>query len=302
VAPPFRVTVIHNRGMTSEAGFSEERSAEVVTASFAGTPDPRLRRVMQSLVRHLHAFVKDVELTEADWAAAIAFLTATGQKCDAVRQEFVLLSDVLGVSMLVETINHRAGGATESTVLGPFHMVESPPRKLGDTISLDGKGEPCLVTGRVTGPDGEPLAGASVDVWQASEDGFYDVQQPGIQPASNLRGLFTAAADGTFWFRTVVPRHYPIPDDGPVGELLSATGRHPYRPAHIHFLVGADGHQPVTTHLFVAGTPYLDSDAVFGVKDSLVRDFPIVDDAERAAEVGLPNPFRTVHFDVVLRR
>jgi catechol 1,2-dioxygenase len=302
VAPLFRVTVIHNRGMTSEAGFSEERSAGVVAASFDGTPDPRLRQVMQSLVRHLHAFVKDVELTEAEWAAAIAFLTATGQKCDDVRQEFVLLSDVLGVSMLVETINHRAGGATESTVLGPFHMVESPARELGATVSLDGKGEPCLVTGRVTGPDGEPLGGASVDVWQASEDGFYDVQQPGIQPESNLRGLFTAAADGTFWFRTVMPRHYPIPDDGPVGELLRATGRHPYRPAHIHFLVGADGYQPVTTHQFVAGTPYLDSDAVFGVKESLVREFESVDDPERAAEVGLPNPFRTVHFDVVLRR
>lgn len=288
--------------MTSDVGFSEERSADVVAASFDGTPDPRLRRVIQSLIRHLHAFVKDVELTDAEWAAAIAFLTATGQKCDAVRQEFVLLSDVLGVSMLVETINHRAGGATESTVLGPFHMVESPPRELGDSISLDGKGEPCLVTGRVTGPDGEPLGGASVDVWQASEDGFYDVQQPGIQPESNLRGLFPAAADGTFWFRTVLPRYYPIPDDGPVGGLLGATGRHPYRPAHIHFLVAADGYRPVTTHLFVAGTPYLDSDAVFGVKDSLVREFPVVDDPGRAAEVGLPNPFRTVHFDVVLRR
>jgi protocatechuate 3,4-dioxygenase beta subunit len=286
----------------TEGGFSEERSAEVVAASFDGTPDPRLRRVMQSLVRHLHAFVKDVELTEAEWAAAIAFLTATGQKCDAVRQEFVLLSDVLGVSMLVETINHRAGGATESTVLGPFHMVESPPRELGASVSLDGKGEPCLVTGRITGPAGEPLAGASVDVWQASEDGFYDVQQPGIQPESNLRGLFTASADGSFCFCTVVPRHYPIPDDGPVGGLLRATGRHPYRPAHIHFLVAAEGYQPVTTHLFVAGTPYLDSDAVFGVKDSLVRDFVNVDDPERAAEVGLPNPFCTVHFDVVLRR
>jgi protocatechuate 3,4-dioxygenase beta subunit len=181
-------------------------------------------------------------------------------------------------------------------------MVDSPPRELGDSISLDGKGEPCLVTGRVTGPDGEPLPGASVDVWQASEDGFYDVQQPEIQPESNLRGLFTAAADGTFWFRTVVPRYYPIPDDGPVGGLLRATGRHPYRPAHIHFIVAADGYQPVTTHLFVADTPYLDSDAVFGVKESLVRDFPVVDDPERAAEFGLPNPFRAVHFDVVLRR
>ena len=282
--------------------FSEERSADVVARSFDGAPDPRLRRIMQSLVQHLHAFVKDVELTEAEWAQAIAFLTETGHRCDDVRQEFVLLSDVLGVSMLVETINHRAAGATESTVLGPFHVVESPRRELGDSVSLAGQGEPCLVTGRVTGPDGEPVGGAAVDVWQADDEGFYDVQRPGVIPEANLRGLFTAAADGTFWFRTVVPRHYPIPDDGPAGRLLRATGRHPYRPAHIHFIVAAEGYQPVTTHLFVAESPYLESDAVFGVKDSLVRQFPVVDDAERAAEVGLPNPFRTVHFEVRLRR
>jgi protocatechuate 3,4-dioxygenase beta subunit len=281
--------------------FSEERSAEVVAGSFDGTPDPRLRRIMQSLVRHLHAFVKDVELTEVEWTQAIAFLTATGQRCDDVRQEFVLLSDVLGISMLVETINHRAAGATESTVLGPFHVAESPRRALGESVSLDGKGEPCLVTGRVTGPDGESVGGATIDVWQANEEGFYDVQRPGEIPRANLRGLFTAADDGTFWFRTVVPRHYPIPEDGPVGALLRATGRHPFRPAHIHFIVGAEGYQAVTTHLFVADSPYLDSDAVFGVKDSLVRHFPVVDDPERAAEVGLPNPFRTVHFEVRLR-
>ena len=282
--------------------FSEERSAEVVAGSFDGTPDPRLRRIMQSLVQHLHAFVKDIELTEAEWAQAIAFLTETGHRCDDVRQEFVLLSDVLGVSMLVETINHRAAGATESTVLGPFHVVESPRRALGDSVSLTGKGEPCLVTGRVTGPDGEPVGGAAVDVWQADDEGYYDVQRPGVIPEAHLRGLFTAADDGTFWFRTVVPRHYPIPDDGPVGKLLRATGRHPYRPAHIHFIVAAEGYEPVTTHLFVAESRYLESDAVFGVKDSLIRQFPVVDDPERAAEVGLPNPFRTVHFEVRLRR
>jgi protocatechuate 3,4-dioxygenase beta subunit len=283
--------------------FTEERSAEVVAASFAGTPDPRLRQLLTSLVQHLHAFVKDVELTEEEWGAAIAFLTRTGQMSDDVRQEVILLSDVLGVSMLVETINHRTGGtSTESTVLGPFHMVESPPRELGADIALDGKGEPCLVTGRVTGPDGEPLAGALVDVWQANDDGFYDVQQPGVQPERNLRGLFTADGDGRFWFRSIVPRHYPIPDDGPVGELLAATARHPNRPAHVHFLVTAPGHRPVTTHLFVAGDRYLHSDAVFGVKESLIREFPVVDDPARAAEVGLPNPFRTVHFDVGLLR
>jgi protocatechuate 3,4-dioxygenase beta subunit len=283
--------------------FSEERSAEVVAASFAGASDARLREVMTSLVHHLHAFVAEVELTEQEWGTAVDFLTRTGQLCDGSRQEFILLSDVLGVSMLVETINHRTGGrSTESTVLGPFHMVESPPRALGADIALDGKGEPCLVTGQVTGPDGEPLPGALVDVWQANEDGFYDVQQPGVQPERNLRGLFTADAQGRFWFRSIVPRYYPIPADGPVGELLAATGRHPNRPAHVHFIVTAPGHRTVTTHLFVDDSPYLDSDAVFGVKESLVRPFPLVDDPARAAEVGLPTPFRTVHFDVALLR
>ena len=282
--------------------FSEERSAEVVAASFEGA-DPRLRDVLTSLVYHVHAFVKDVELTEEEWAAAIGFLTRTGHMCDDVRQEFILLSDVLGVSMLVETVNHRTGGtATESTVLGPFHEVASPPRALGDDIALDGKGTRCLVEGRVTGPDGEPVAGANVDVWQANEDGFYDVQQPGVQPELNLRGLFTADANGHYYFRSVVPRHYPIPDDGPVGDLLAATGRHPYRPAHLHFIVTAPGYRPVTTHAFVASSPYLDSDAVFGVKESLVRDVVQVDDPARAAELGLPNPFAHLAFDVTLLR
>ena len=267
--------------------FSEGRSGEVVAASFDGAPDDRLRRVMQSLVLHLHAFVKDVELTEEEWAAAIGFLTRTGHMSDDVRQGFILLSDVLGVSMLVETINHRSGGAsTEQTVLGPFHMVESPPRELGDDINLQGTGEPCRVEGRVTGVDGAPVRGASVDVWQANAEGFYDVQQPGVQPERNLRGLFTADADGRFWFRSIVPKSYPIPADGPVGDLLSRTARHPHRPAHLHFLVSAPGYLPVTTHAFMAGSPYLDSDAVFGVKESLVRE--IVDG--------------TLTFDITLKR
>jgi catechol 1,2-dioxygenase len=289
--------------MSDRELFSEERSAEVVAASFADTPDPRLRQVLTSLVHHLHAFVKDVELSEEEWGFAIDFLTRTGHMSNEVRQEFILLSDVLGVSMLVETINHRTGGtSTESTVLGPFHMVESPVRELGADIALDGKGTPCLVSGQVTGPDGEPLAGASVDVWQTNEDGFYDVQQPDIQPPGNLRGLFTADEQGRFWFRSVVPRYYPIPDDGPVGQMLSATARHPNRPAHLHFIVAAAGYRPVTTHVFVADSPYLDSDAVFGVKESLIRDVPEVDDPARAAEVGLANPFRTLTFDLSLLR
>jgi protocatechuate 3,4-dioxygenase beta subunit len=289
--------------MSDRQLFTEEGSAEVVAASFANTPDPRLRKVLTSLVQHLHAFVKDVELTEEEWGFAIDFLTRTGHMSNEVRQEFILLSDVLGISMLVETINHRTGGtSTESTVLGPFHMVESPKRELGDDINLDRKGTPCLVSGRVTGPEGEPLAGASVDVWQTNEDGFYDVQQPDIQPPGNLRGLFTTDDDGRFWFRSVVPRYYPIPDDGPVGQLLAATGRHPNRPAHLHFIVAAPGYRPVTTHVFVADSPYLDSDAVFGVKESLIREVPEVDDPARAAEVGLANPFRTLTFDLTLLR
>lgn len=281
--------------------FTEERSAALVAASLIATGNERLRTILGSFVEHMHAFVKDVELTEAEWETAIDFLTRTGQTCTPTRQEFILLSDVLGVSMLVETINHRTGGsATESTVLGPFHMVRSPVRQLGDKIAVDGSGTPCLVTGQVTGPGGEPLAEASVDVWQANDEGFYDVQQPDVQPAGNLRGLFTTDADGRFWFRSVVPRYYPIPDDGPVGDLLAATGRHPFRPAHLHFLVQCADYLPVTTHVFVADSPYLDSDAVFGVKESLIAEVPEVDDPHRAREFGMPNPFRALTFGIAL--
>ncbi|GAA4719583.1 dioxygenase family protein [Phytohabitans rumicis] len=270
-----------------------------VADSFRDAPDERLRTVLASLVTHLHAFVGEVRPTLAEWEAAIGFLTATGQACTDTRQEFILLSDVLGVSTLVEAVNSRPGG-TESTVLGPFHVVASPPRANGDSIDLVGRGEPCLVTGVVRGADGVPLPGASVDVWQCDQDGFYDVQVPDAQPAGNGRGLFTTDADGRFRFRTVVPSHYPIPTDGPVGQLLRATGRHPYRPAHIHLIGAAQGHLPVTTHVFVAGGPYLDSDAVFAVKPSLVREFTRVDDPDRAAEAGLPSPFWYVEFDIVL--
>ena len=282
--------------------FTEETATGAVEASFEGAADPRLREVLGSLVRHLHGFVREVEPTFEEWERAIGFLTATGQKCDDTRQEFILLSDVLGVTMLVDAINHRtASEATDSTVLGPFHMVASPLRELGDTIDLVAGGEPCVVTGRVLSLDGSPLAGALVDVWQADDHGFYDVQQPGTQPEGNGRGLFTCDDDGRFWFCTVTPSPYPIPTDGPVGALLTATGRHPYRPAHIHFIVAADGHLPVTTHAFVAGSPYLDSDAVFAVKQRLIRDFAKVDDHGEAAAYGVEAPFRHAHFDVVLQ-
>ena len=272
-----------------------------VVRSWSGTPDPRLREVMTSLTRHLHAFVEEVGLSQQEWERAVDYLTRVGQACDEVRQEFILLSDVLGVSMLVDEINHGTpAGATESTVLGPFHVVDSPPRALGDDISLDGVGDPVVVAGRVRDLEGRTVPGASLDVWQASADGFYDVQQPGLQPQRNLRGLFTADDEGRYWFRTVLPKWYPIPDDGPVGDLLAATGRHPNRPAHVHVIAGAAGHSPLTTHVFLAGSPWLDSDAVFGVKDSLVREVLEVDDAQRAASYGVSAPFRLLEFDVVL--
>ncbi|MFE9764234.1 intradiol ring-cleavage dioxygenase [Streptomyces sp. NPDC005808] len=272
-----------------------------VVDSFQRTADPRLHELLTALTRHLHDFVRETEPTMQEWERAIGFLTATGQMSSDTRQEFILLSDVLGISMLVETINgHRDPGATESTVLGPFHMTQSPVRELGANIDLVGSGEPCVVRGRVLSADGTPLPGAVLDVWQADPEGFYDVQRPDIQPAGNGRGLFTADAEGRFWFRTCLPSPYPIPTDGPVGELLKATDRHPYRPAHIHFIASAAGHAPVTTHIFVAGSAYLDSDAVFAVKESLVQDFAETDDPSLAREFGVANPFRYTHFDLVL--
>ncbi|MEW2806109.1 intradiol ring-cleavage dioxygenase [Streptomyces massasporeus] len=276
---------------------------EQALASLRGTADPRLRELLTGLVRRLHDFARETRLTQEEWERAIAFLTATGRMCTDTRQEFILLSDVLGLSMLVETLSgDHAAGATESTVLGPFHMTESPVRALGDDIDLVGGGEKCVVSGRVRSADGTPLPGAVVDVWQADDKGFYDVQQPGVQPAGNGRGLFTADAEGRFWFRTCVPAAYPIPTDGPVGGLLRATGRHPYRPAHIHFIAAAEGHTPVTTHIFVAGGDYLDSDAVFAVKRSLVQDFAETDDPSLAREFGVANPFRHARFDLVLEQ
>jgi hydroxyquinol 1,2-dioxygenase len=281
--------------------FTEENTTAAVVASFDDTPDERTRELLQTLVPHLHAFVREARPTLSEWEAAINFLTRTGQLCDDTRQEFILLSDVLGVSMLVETINGQEEG-TESTVLGPFHVGESPRRELGDSIDRLGGKVPCVVIGRVLDPAGDAVPGATVDVWQCTEDGFYDVQQPDVQPPGNGRGLFTTGADGGFRFRTVVPSHYPIPTDGPVGELLAASQRHAYRPAHIHFIVGADGHRTLTTHIFVAGGPYLESDAVFAVKTSLVREFVEITDPAEAEKHGVSSPFRLAEIDLVLER
>jgi len=283
--------------------FTEETAADAVIESFAPDTSPRLREILVSLVGHLHAFARDVELTIPEWEKAVDFLTRTGHKSDDERQEFILLSDVLGLSMLVETISNRKFGvATESTVLGPFHVVESPVRALGDNIDLVGTGTPCVVTGRVVSTDGTPLPGAAIDVWQANDQGFYDVQQPEVQPRTNGRGLFTADENGEFWFRTIVPSYYPIPTDGPVGELLVATGRHAFRPAHIHFIVTAPGHRDLTTHIFVAGSEYIESDTVFAVKKSLVVDFEEVTDPALAEKWHVGKvPFRHADVDIIMQ-
>lgn len=219
----------------------------------------------------MHAFIQEVELTQDEWGAAIAFLTRTGQMCDNNRQEFILLSDVLGVSMLVDAINHRRpSGATENTVLGPFHVAGAPEYPMGTNISLDGKGESCLFTGYVRDIDGNPIEGAVIDVWSDNADGYYDVQQPDIQPKWNNRGMFKTGPDGKYAFRGVRPVSYPIPDDGPVGQMLDALGRHPNRPGHTHFIVTAPGYEKIITHTFIDDDKWLTSDAVFGVKASLI--------------------------------
>ena len=253
--------------------FEEATSVEVVNARMGPDVDPRLREIMAVVVKHLHAAVKEIEPTHEEWLAAIKFLTETGQMCSEWRQEFILLSDTLGVSMLVDAINHRRpSGATENTILGPFYVPEAPRYENGANICLDGKGEPMVVRGRVVDTGGNPIPGALIDVWQTNEDGFYDVQQKGVQPDWNLRGVFTTDQDGAYWFRSVKPRYYPIPDDGPVGKMLAALGRHPNRPAHIHFIVTAPGYDPIITHIFTPDSEYLSEDAVFGVKETLIAD------------------------------
>jgi hydroxyquinol 1,2-dioxygenase len=282
--------------------FTAEQSADVVIKAFADTADPRLRELLQNLTRHLHDFARESRLTNAEWEVAIDFLTRTGQTCTDARQEFILLSDVFGLTMLVETMEAelQAHGATSTTVLGPFHVVKSPPRNLGESIDLVGNGIPCVIEGTVTDLEGNPLPGAGVDVWQCDDKGFYDVQLPGELPENNGRGLFTTDAAGAFWFRTVRPSPYPIPTDGPVGELLNATSRHPNRPAHVHLIADAKGHQPVTTHCFVADSDWIDSDAVFAVKSSLLTDFVLVEDVERARGFGVEAPFHHARFDIRL--
>jgi protocatechuate 3,4-dioxygenase beta subunit len=261
--------------------FTEEGSVDAVNGRMGQDVTPRLAEVMAALVKHLHAFAKEVDLTQSEWEIGIDFLTRTGQICSEERQEFILLSDTLGFSMLVDAINNRRpAGATENTVFGPFHVDGAPERGMGASISLDGKGESCLYEGRVIDLHGEPIEGARIDVWSDNAEGFYDVQQPDIQPKWNNRGIFTTGKDGTYSFIGIKPVSYPIPDDGPVGQMLRHLGRHPYRPAHMHYLVTAEGYQKVVTHTFVGDDPYLASDTVFGVKETLVAPFERVNNGK----------------------
>ena len=283
--------------------FSEEHSADVVKQQYENCKNLRLKKIMESAINHLHEFVKEVEPTHEEWMYMIDYLTKTGQKCDDKRQEFILLSDVLGISALVDTINNRKTlDATESTVLGPFHVQNAPKKEMGENINYDGKGEPAFIFGMVKDTEGNPINGAEIDVWQANEDGFYDIQQPDVQPEMNLRGVFTTIEDGKYWFRSVKPKFYSIPTDGPVGDMIYATGRHPNRPAHLHYIVSAPGYKSVVTHVFVKGSEYLDSDAVFGVKDSLISEYILINDEKKANELDFKSPFYELEFNFVLEK
>ncbi|WP_232668672.1 intradiol ring-cleavage dioxygenase [Pseudonocardia sp. TRM90224] len=285
--------------MADEQARREQAVTDEVVASFAETKDERLREVVQSLTRHLHAFAREVRLTQEEWEAGIGFLTRVGHITDDRRQEFILLSDVLGLSMLTVGINAPASAAaTESTVFGPFFVENAPQVQLGGDIAHGAKGRPCWVSGTVTSTDGAPIAGARIEVWEADEDGLYDVQYEGDRTAG--RGWLAAGPDGEYRFWSVLPSSYGIPDDGPVGDLLAATSRGSMRPAHLHFKVDAPGYRTLITHIFVAGDEHLDRDAVFGVKESLVVDF--VEHGPGTAPDGkeMAGPWSSVQFDIVL--
>ncbi len=271
-----------------------------VLASFDGCADPRRRELMRGVVTHLHAFLRDVRLTENEWAAAIAFLTAVGHMSDERRQEFILLSDTLGASMQTIAINNQAyGDATEATVFGPFFVEGSPEVGNGGDIAFGASGEPCWVEGTIRDTNGQPVGGARIEAWEADDDGLYDLQYDDDRTAA--RGHLFSGADGSYSFWAITPTPYPIPHDGPVGMMLEATGRSPMRAAHLHLMVQAPGYRTLVTHIFVRGDELLTSDAVFGVKGSLVRDF----DHHPA---GTPTPdgrvvdgtWSTTTFDVVL--
>ena len=280
----------------------EQQLVDTVVASFDKTEDPRLKQLMQSLTRHLHNFLREVRLTEEEWNAAIGFLTAAGHITDDKRQEFVLLSDVLGASMQTIAINNQAcKGATEATVFGPFFVADAPEIPIGGDIAGGANGQPCWVEGTVTDTEGRPVPGARIEVWEADEDGFYDVQYADQRVAG--RAHLNADQDGKYAFWGLTPTPYPIPHDGPVGKMLAAVGRSPVRASHLHFMVTAEGLRPLVTHIFVEGDPQIEiGDSVFGVKDSLIKKF-------ETQPAGTPTPdgrdmdnqsWARTRFDIVL--
>lgn len=283
--------------------FNEHTITEAVLERMQQAPDPRVRQISEALVRHLHAFVREIEPTQEEWTAGIEFLTRTGHMCTDKRQEFILLSDTLGVSMQVDAINHRAPeGTTETTVLGPFYVQAAPHLPLGANISGELAGAPLFVDGTVASADGTPLANVTVDVWHADGEGFYDVQQIEDLESFAGRAQFRTGADGKFHFWTIRPVSYPVPHDGPVGDMLKAQGRHPYRPAHVHFMIVAPGHETLITHVFAAGDAYLDSDVVFGVKDSIISPYAS-QPAGRAPDGSVQDkPYEWLHYDFRLKK
>jgi hydroxyquinol 1,2-dioxygenase len=281
--------------------FDETNITQAVIQRLADCQDPRFKQVMTSLITHLHDFVREVRLTEAEWLTAIEFLTAVGQTCTDKRQEFILLSDTLGVSVLVVTINHPSvDGSAESTVLGPFYWEGAPDLPRGANLAEGVKGEATFYSGHVLSADGRPLANALLDIWSGDGEGNYDMQLPG-ETGMKARGRIRTDAAGNYSFRSIKPTYYPVPTDGPVGRMLRKMGRHPNRPGHIHLIVSADGHRPVTSHLFVAGSEYLDSDAVFGMKESLVADFKRHPAGVAPDGTRIDTPFYTVQYDFRLR-
>src|SRR3954466_15932099 len=280
--------------------FNEDTLTAEVVARLKDTKDKRLQQIITSAVKHLHAFAREVQLTEEEWFEGIKFLTAVGQKCDDKRQEFILLSDILGLSMMIVALNHKtAPGATEATVLGPFFAHGAKEYGYGADLREGSslRGEDVYVSGRVLSVDGKPIANAALDIWQAKADGIYDVQTEG---GFELRGRVKANANGEYAFKSYKPKFYSVPIDGPVGELIRATGNHHMRPAHMHAIVSAPGYQQVITHVFVEGDKYLDEDAVFAVKDSLVAKYKAVNDPAEAKRLGMPNPFTKLDWDFKL--
>ncbi len=277
--------------------YNEDTLTDAVVSRLKATKNPRLKQIMSAAVKHLHAFAREVELTEEEWFEGIKFLTAVGQKCDDKRQEFILLSDILGLSMMVVALNHKTDpGATDATVLGPFFAHGAKEYGYGADLREGAtlKGEDVWVSGRVLTVDGKPVPNALLDIWQAKADGIYDLQTDG---EFELRGRVKANEKGEYAFASYKPKFYSIPMDGPVGDLVRQTGNHHMRPAHMHAIVSAPGHQQVITHVFVEGDPYLDGDAVFAVKDSLVGRYQKVNDAAEAKKLGMPNPFLKLSWD-----